>query len=302
VDARTTATLQTGTVLSPDAPPDCESKRISALSARGLLVATLAAGLIGLIGHGPMAIAGAALSQADTRALGLLPNAVNVLSHLPLLVVALLAGRACLGSMNSGPLRVAAWHRGWALLFACIAIGALAGAAFHGAPSAARQLLVDAAIASASALVTLLFLAERLDLGLLRPRWLWVAILSGPAAAAVAMTGNDVRWLLAIEYLPLVLVPLTVWRLPSRGMPGRDWIVALAINLAAHLASWADAPLWRLSQGTIGGLALSHLLLALCVAWLARSALSVAPRRQARATPMSGTAASQDSTSLTTSG
>ena len=206
-DVPVTVTRQTGRVQTPGSRLDRESDRISALSARGLLLAALAAGLIGLVGHGPIEIAGASLSQADTRALGSLPNAVNVLSHLPLLVVALLAGRACLGSMRSGPRRVAAWHRGWALLFACIAVGALAGALFHAGPSAARQLLVDAAIASASALVTLLFLAERLNPGLLRRRWLAVAMLAGPATALLAAAGDDVRWLVALEYLPLLLVP-----------------------------------------------------------------------------------------------
>ena len=273
----------------------------NALAARGLLFATLAAGLIGLIACGPIEIGGQGLQQADDRAFSALPNAVNVLSHLPLLLVALVSGRACMALANQGPRRVATWARGWALLFAGVAIGALSGAAFHWRPSVAGQLLVDAAIASASAIVTLLFLAERLNLGLLRGRWLLAATLSGPLAALLAATSHDLRGLVALEYLPLVLVPMAVWRLPGRGLPGRDWIVAFAINLAAHVSSWADAPIWRLTQGAIGGLAVSHLLLALCVAWLARCALSAAPL-QSRETATVASTPSQDSTSLTTSG
>jgi hypothetical protein len=292
---------QTGAVSSPDPLPRRDLESLSAPAARGVLFATLAAGLIGLIGHGPVEIAGSALRQADGRALGMLPNAVNVLSHVPLLLVALGSAATCLRLMNDGPPRVAAWARGWALMLGCVALGALSGAAFHAAPTPAGQLLVDAAVASASALVALLFLAERLRTRLLRPRWLLAALLSGPLAALLAAAGNDLRALLALEYLPLVLMPLAVWRLPSRGIAGRDWIVALAICLAAHLASWADAPIWRLSQGTIGGWALSHLLLALCVAWLARSAVNVAPL-QARTACVTAASLSQDSTPLTTAG
>ena len=287
---------QTGRVQSSEA-----ADPTNALAARGLLCATLVAGLIGLIARGPIEIGGLALQQADVRALGALPNAVNVLSHLPLLVVALVAGRACLVRVRNGPRRVATWARGWALLFGCVTLGALSGAAFHAQPTIELQLLVDAAIGSASALVALLFLAERLNLGLLRSRWLLAALLSGPLAALLAGSSNDLRGLIALEYLPLVLVAMAVWRLPSHGMPGRDWIVAFAISVAAHLASWADLPLWRMTQGAIGGLALSHLLLALCVAWLARCALIAAPL-QSRDTPTLASTPSQDSTSLTTSG
>lgn len=273
----------------------------TALAARGLLCATLAAGLVGLIACGPIEVGGLALQQADVRALGMLPNAVNVLSHLPLLLVALVSSYACLGLVNQGPRRVAMWARGWALVFGCVALGALGGAAFHAHPSAAGQLLVGAAIGSASALVALLFLAERLRMSLLRGHWLFAATLAGPFAALLAAAANDLRGLVALEYLPLVLVPLAVWRLPSRGIPNRDWIVAFVINLAAHLASWADAPIWRLTQGTLGGLALSHLLLALCIAWLARCAMVAAPF-QSRSAPSLASTPSQDSTSLTTSG
>lgn len=273
----------------------------TALAARGLLCATLVAGLVGLIACGPIEIGGPALQQADGRAIGILPNAVNVLSHLPLLLVALVSSHACLRLVGESPRRVAMWARGWALVFGCVALGALAGAVFHARPAAAGQLLVGAAIGSASALVALLFLAERLRTGLLRGRWLLAATLAGPLAALLAATTNDLRGLVALEYLPLVLVPLAVWRLPSRGIPNRDWIVAFVINMAAHMASWADTPIWRTTQGAIGGLALSHLLLALCVAWLARCALGAAPL-QVRNAPTPAATPSQDSTSLTTSG
>jgi hypothetical protein len=273
----------------------------TALAARGLLWATLVAGVVGLIACGPIELGGLALQQADTRALGMLPNAVNVLSHLPLLLAALVSSRACIGLANQGPRRVVMWARGWALAFGCVALGALGGAAFHARPTVVGELLVGAAIGSASALVALLFLAERLSPRLLRDQWLLAATLSGLLAALAAAAANDLRGLVALEYLPLVLVPLAVWRLPSRGIPNRDWIVAFFINMAAHLASWADAPIWRMTPGTVGGLALSHLLLALCVAWLARCALGAAPL-QPRDAPARASTPSQDSTSLTTSG
>lgn len=292
---------QTALVQRPHSFPLDDADRLTALAARGLLAATLLAGLIGLLAHGPIAVEGAVLQQADTRALGSLPNAVNVLSHLPLLIVAVLGFRACLGLMRRGQRRATLWARGWGLFFGCVALGALTGAAFHAQPGVARLLAVEAAIGSASATLALLFLAERMSFGLLRGQWLALAAAAGPAAALAAAGSDDLRVLVALEFLPIVLVPLGVWRLPSRGMPGRDWIVAFAICAGAHVAAWADLPLWHLSRGGVGGLALSHLLLALCVAWLARCALAIAPL-QRMAANSDTTSGNQASTSLTTSG
>ena len=197
MDDRPRRVAQSAHVQRPHSFPLDDAGRLTALAARGLLAATLLAGLIGLLAHGPIEIVGGALRQADTRAFGPLPNAVNVLSHLPLLLVAVLACRACLALTRRSPRRATLWARGWTLFFGCVALGALVGAAFHAQPSVARQLLVEAAIGSASAVLALLFLAEHMSFGLLRGHWLLLAGATGPAAALAAAASGDVRLLVA---------------------------------------------------------------------------------------------------------
>lgn len=281
------------------------SPQLSTRCALALLGAMLFASLIGLFAWGPVGYPAAIHRNTDPRAVLGLAHGWNVLSLLPLLAVSLLAAVGLQRHRVGGP----RWPA-WRLLFGAAVLATAAGGFDHLAPSDTGFLLAQVVTASVCALLSLIFLAERLG-----PRWvapgpLAAAVASGPlgglacAASAAWLGGPDLRWLLWLEFLPMLLVPLGVWGLRSDGLRPRDWTVALLWFAAAKLVDGADAWVWQASGGAVGGHAVHHLLMAACVGWLAWRVL----RQRAEAplaTPeeiASVLAASQRATSFTTSG
>lgn len=254
-------------ISSFDASTD-PTQKLSRVAAQVMMGATLLAGTVGLLAHGPIPLSADTHVYADSLTRLGLPHAANVLSHLPLLIVALVGCLACWGRRARAPMLAA-----WALFLALVALGALAGAAYHADPRDGRFLVVHAAIGSASCVLSLIFLAERLGAGFARAGGLALAALSGPLVCALGTGVADLRWALALQCLPVVLMPLVVWGLPSRGLAGSHWLVALVLYALAECAGVADMAIWSATAGTFAGMALSHLLLAACVGWLAYGAV-----------------------------
>lgn len=272
---------------------------MSRLAAQVMMGATLLAGVAGLLAHGPIALAGNGHRFADALTRLGIPHAANVLSHMPLLAVALAAALACgRRSHDAPPLRA------WTLFFALVALSAVAGSLYHARPGDERFLFVHALIGSASCVLSLIFVSERLTVSIERMWPLALAALAGPAVWVFGAGVQDLRWMLALQCLPVVLMPLVVWGLPSRGLPGSDWLVALGLYALAECASVADPAIWEATRGGIGGMALSHVLLAACIGWLARSAVDSAamtPTAQPTAAPDDSPARSAECSSRATS-
>ncbi len=282
------------------------SPQLSSRCALALLAAIVLASLVGLLALGPLQDGDSAHRLTDARSVAGLPNGWSVLLQLPLLAVAAAGALSARAAGADPPLQ-----RAWRLFFALVGVAALASIADHLAPSATGYVLSKLPTASASALLSLIFLAERLGLGWLRPAALVLALTSGPLGGALyfgaeALHGQaDGRLLLWLQILPLLLVPLGVWSLPSRGLDGLAWTVALLAFAFAELLDWADTALWQASGGAISGHALHHLPLAACLGWLAwgvarqrnAAGVSAAPVPAAALPPVS-----QAATSLTTFG
>lgn len=276
------------------------TQKMSRLAAQVLMGATLVAGLAGLLAHGPIALAADTHRFADALPRFELANGANVLSHLPLLAAAALGMLACLKRRSIAPSMSA-----WALFFALVCLAASAGAVYHAHPDDARFLVVHAAIGSASCVLSLIFIAERLGATFIGIGPLAAAALAGPTAWALGAGVADLRWMLALQCLPVVLMPLVVWGLPSRGLRGSQWLVALGLYALAECAGVADAAIWNATAGLLGGMALSHVMLAACVGWLAygatRSAFDSGSAANEPALPPSADSSSRV-TSATTAG
>jgi len=241
-----------------------EPAKVSRLAAQVMMGATLLAGVAGLLAHGPIALAPDTHRFADALPRLGLANGSNVLSHLPLLAAGLLGFVACWRRRATAPMLGR-----WALFFALVAIAAVAGGIYHARPDDERFLVVHAAIGSASCVLSLIFVSERLGAVFASAGVLALAALAGPAVWALGPGVADLRWTLALQCLPVVLMPLVVWGLPSRGLRGSHWMVALGLYALAECASLADEAIWNATAGAIGGMALSHAMLAACVGWLA---------------------------------
>lgn len=281
------------------------SPQLAHRCALALLIALVAASVVGLLAIGPLPGGSQAHRLTDPRLVAGLPNAWSVLLQLPLLAAAL-AGLLASPQATADADR----RRAWTAFFALAALATLASIADHLAPSERGYLLAKLPAASACAVAALIFLAERLG-----PAWrsrtaFGLALAAGPLggllcwAAQVLHGQPDFRLLLWLEHLPALLVPLAIWNLRSRGLQARDWLVALVWFTSAELIDLADEPIWQASGGAISGHALHHLPLAACLGWLAWQVARQAGSAR-RALPEDGgdsVLASQPATSLNTAG
>lgn len=234
------------------------SPQLSARCVLAVLAAILLASVLGLLAMPPVArvpptqVAAWLLSS-------LVPGTVLVASGL---------GLGWAGSLPRAPGRLA-----WRAFFGSAALAALLCMLEPVASGVLVWQLSRMATGSACAVVALIFLAERLGRGWIRPTALGFGLLAGPIAAAIgllcsAVHGHpDERLLLWLECSPLLLLPLSVWGLPTRGLPDGDWLIALGFFGLARLFEMFATQL--AARSPLNGTMLSQLALAASVGWLA---------------------------------
>ncbi len=256
------------------------SPRLSARCALALLGAMGLASVIGMLALGPLPAPDHAHRLTDPRTPFGLKNGWSVLLHAPLLLAAMM-GAVRAARTEAGP----ALRRAWTAFFALVVAAALGSMADHVAPSAVGYVLFKVPAASACVLITAIFLSERVSMAWVGPLAFKLALMAGPVGGLVWFASHplqgqpDYRLLIWLEHLPMLLVPLGVWGLQSRGLRSKDWIVALLWFSSAELSDWADQPIWATSGGFISGHPLHHLPLA---AFLASLAWALARRDSVR--------------------
>ena len=234
-----------------------------------LLAALGLATLAGLLAYGPITLATDAHRLADQRHWLGLPNAADVLSHLPVALAGAWGAWRIRQLAAPDPLR-----RPWRWFFLATVVAGLLGAWHHVAPADASFVLSQVARSAACALLLLVFLAERVD-----DRWGGFHPVAGMVIAALlgglwwAWTSwsdgqGDLRPLLWLGLLPLLLALAGLWSLPGSRVSGHDWLIALLAFAAAHALQAIDAPVMR-ATGFVSGHTLHHLALAGCIGWLA---------------------------------
>lgn len=273
------------------------SPQLSTRCALALLGAMVLASAVGLLALGPVSAVAPAHHLTHPRGLLHADNGWSVLLEMPLLLAAL-AGllHARRSAIDEG------LRQGWTAFFALAAAATLASVIDHLSPSESGHVLAKLPAASACAVLAVIFLAERVKPVWASPPALRLALASGPIGGLLWLASDvlhgqpDFRLLLWLEHLPMLLVPVGVWSLPSRGLQARAWIAALLWFAAAQLIDWADLWVWQLSGGAVSGHALHQVPLAGCLASLAWSV-----QRQTAGREAAGTS-SQRHTSLITSG
>jgi len=203
---------------------------------------------------------------ADSRACGLLPNCLNVLSNLAFLVVGVLG----LTRLNgwSGTLRPALKVFWWGVLLV-----ALGSAWYHWAPDDAR--LVWDRLPMTVAFMGL-FAAVLLDRMHFKP-WILPALVGvGLASIGVWVLSGDLRLYGLVQFLPMALMVVILIRHPQGEIPLPALIWALGWYVAAKLGEWLDGEILAWT-GLVSGHSLKHLLAALATVRLWRPATQ--PRR-----------------------
>jgi len=217
----------------------------------------------------------AGLHYADTRPLAGLPNAMDVLSNLPFLVLGILGLRRLHG-LESDHERAAAALRApdelpvnaldcaW-LFFAGLVLVAVGSAFYHLQPDALRLAADRAGMAVVFAGVIGMAVCERVSP---RAGWpaAWFALAAGLLAVAVFHeSGNETPWAVVqfggmAVVLTLALVRPTPWAGRPMGLK-LGWIIAF--YALAKLFELADAALFQATHQLVSGHSLKHLAAAL---------------------------------------
>lgn len=232
--------------------------------------------LIGIVGPAlPAAEVAIALVFADTRSWHGLPNAMDVLSNLPFVLMGCwglywlnridrahheaLAGFPLAPPASDPPDNTldCAW-----LFFAGLIATAAGSAFYHLAPDAPRLAADRAGMAVAFAGLIGMAVCERVSQ---RAGWpaAWFVLTTGLLSAEIAQeTGNVLPWAL-VQFGGMALV-LTLAL--SRPMPGAvglrlGWVIAAYVLAKAF--ELADQPIYEATQGVISGHTLKHLCAAL---------------------------------------
>lgn len=203
---------------------------------------------------------------ADQRTLLGIPNALNVLSNLPFLFVGLAgcafilrqppypAGRHFLTGAERWP---------WLIFFLGVAFTCVGSSWYHLAPDNARLVWDRLPMTLGFMSLFAVMIAERIDVraGL---RLLGPLLVAGLASVLywhwTELRGaGDLRAYAAVQFFPLLAVPLILLLFPPRYTAAADIWVALAWYGVAKLFEALDGQIYDLSAHIVSGHSLKHL-------------------------------------------
>ena len=193
---------------------------------------------------------------ADKRAFFGIPNFLDVASNLAFLIVGFAGLRICLKN-NPGNLRNA-----WIVLFAGVTLVSVGSAYYHLTPN--NQTLVwdrlPMTIGFMGLFAALLgeYVSERFGVFLLVP-----ALLLGFSSVIYWHWYDDLRFYIWIQLIPLLTIPLVMILYRPKYSHGWMLLAALGCYALAKITELGDWQIFALSQGSISGHTIKHLLSAL---------------------------------------
>jgi hypothetical protein len=189
---------------------------------------------------------------ADTRPLGPIPNAANVLSNL----VFVFAGLAGLRSALRNPTLPA--RPAWIGTFTGIALVSLGSAWYHLAPGDGT--LVWDRLPMTIGFMGLLCAVLAIPFGERTARaLLWPAVVAGAASVVWWNWTGDLRPYVWVQFTPLLLIAATLALCPMPPAHRGALLIALALYLLAKGFEMADRSIFTATAGIVGGHALKHL-------------------------------------------
>lgn len=236
----------------------------------GIGLATALAAVLTFTLVGPLPQDPAYHALADSRPLGAIPNAQNVLSNLPFVLIGLWA----LAQRGRWQEDQARGFPSWTIFAVGLALTGLGSAYYHWAPDNRTLVWDRLPIALMTMAVTTAVLSEHLRRGLEKVL-LWPLL--GVAAASVwywwwteEAGRGDLRAYALVQFLPLLIVPVVVLALRSRYSRATDLLVLIGFYLLARVAEMQDHAVMSLTGGLTSGHTLKHLFAAVGAWWVAR--------------------------------
>lgn len=221
---------------------------------------------LGLLFAGPIQQPTAYHAFHDARTLLGIPNALNVLSNLPFLLIGFLGIRW----LKSAPPNLAAPLRlPYAIVFAGLMATAFGSAYYHWAPTNETLLWDRLPIAISFMALFAALLAERTSLNAV-PGLTWPFAIFGAVSAIYWATSGDLRPYLFAQFVPVLSIPLLLWLFPPAYTRGSDLMVGVGFYAAAKLFEDRDGQIFQALDAVISGHTLKHLSAALGAYWIFR--------------------------------
>jgi hypothetical protein len=218
---------------------------------------------------------------ADARVLWGIPNAMDVLTNLPFLLVSMAGLRA----LHRAPRVQPATRQAAMVFFVGLGLTFFSSSFYHWAPEAWGLALDRAGMAVAFAGVLGLVAAQRVSLR--AARWTWPTVLAAGLFAILLqrLAGVIAPWAV-VQFGGMAVV---LWACTQRAQPaalGIRWGVLIGIYAAAKLLELGDAWVFDAAQGWVSGHSLKHVVASLAalpvISALRHNALqmhAVAPQR-----------------------
>ena len=207
---------------------------------------------------------------ADRRPWLRVPNALDVLSNLPFLLVGaaglwLLVAPAALPREAFGH----GFERGaFAVVFAALVLVAFGSAYYHWQPTTERLFWDRLPIAIALTALLGIVIAERIDLDAGR-RLFWPLALTGIGSTLVWRLTADLRLYLFVQVFTLLALPLLLLLRPPRYTRTGDLVWMMVLYGAAKICEAGDVAVFSV-LGVVSGHTLKHLLAGVALAQLLR--------------------------------
>jgi len=237
----------------------------------GLVIATIAA----MVLAGPIPQDPAYHEFADTRSWLGIPNFANVASNLPLVLVGM-AGlwfvwrRRSAGADRTFVDRVES--RAWMVLFASVLLTGFGSAFYHWHPTTAR--LAWDRLPMTIVFMSLFAIQVTERIGTWAGNRLLVPLLALGASSVAywqvteTLGRGDLRLYAAVQYVPMLAIPLMLALFPPRYTRTADLAGVLGCYVAAKVLEVLDAPVFHLLGSTLSGHTLKHLASAVGLWWL----------------------------------
>lgn len=184
-----------------------------------------------------------------------IPNALNVLSNIPFLIVGLLGMKAVQND------RLQDNRFAWLVFFVGVALVSVGSAWYHWLPSN-RSLVWDRLPMTIGFMGLLVALCREYLPGIPVGKALLPAVLVGIASVLYWQQTDDLRFYLWVQFMPLGLILLLITFYPSRYTHGYLLGIALAAYALAKVTEYYDADLMQGLDNLLSGHAIKHLLAA----------------------------------------
>lgn len=240
-----------------------------------VLVALVAASALAALAlHAPIPQPAEYHAFADARMLFGIPNFANVTSNLAFVLVGALGLREVLARRPAGI--VPGLEPAYVMFFAGTALVALGSGWYHLAPDDATLVWDRLPMAIGFMSFVAVVIGERFDVAWGR-RALPLLVAIGLSAVLYWRASGDLRLYLAVQFVPMLLVPAILLAFPARLAPDRHFWLALAAYALAKVCESHDAAIYSALHG-ISGHTLKHLVAALGLYAMVRAVRYRRPR------------------------